>query len=151
MALNDDIKLFAQVPLFQGLDDDQLRLVAFGAERRNIGKGQALFREHSPAECAFVVSRGRFDLYTEGRDGLAELNSSVGPGTLLSELALVTMVERKFTAVAAEDGEVLRVPRTLFHRLLEEYPAVARLLEARIKENLVALAKAAQAMSGRFA
>ncbi|MGF9694921.1 MULTISPECIES: cyclic nucleotide-binding domain-containing protein [unclassified Rhizobium] len=151
MALSDDIRLLSQVPLFQGLDDDQLRLVAFGAERRNIGKGQALFREHSPAECAFVVSRGRFDLYTEGRDGLAELNSSVGPGTLLSELALVTMVERKFTAVAAEDGEVLRVPRTLFHRLLEEYPAVARLLEARIKENLVALAKAAQAMSGRFA
>jgi CRP-like cAMP-binding protein len=151
MTLSDDIRLLSQVPLFQGLDDDQLRLVAFGAERRSIGKGQALFREHSPAECAFVVSRGRFDLYIEGRNGIAELQRSVEPGSLLSELALVTMVERKFTAIAAEDGEVLRVPRTLFHRLLEEYPAVARLLEARIKENLVALATAAQAMSGRFA
>jgi CRP-like cAMP-binding protein len=151
MALSDDIRLFSQVPLFQGLDPDQLRLIAFGAERRNIGKGQALFREHSPAECAFVVARGRFDLYTEGRDGIAELNSSVGPGTLLSELALVTMVERKFTAVAAQDGEVVRIPRTLFHRLLEEYPAVARILETRIRENIMALAKAAAAMQGRFA
>jgi CRP-like cAMP-binding protein len=151
MALSDDIRLFSQVPLFQGLDADQLRLIAFGAERRNIGKGQALFREHSPAECAFVVARGRFDLYTEGRDGIAELNSSVGPGTLLSELALVTMVERKFTAVAAQDGEVVRIPRTLFHRLLEEYPAVARILETRIRENIMALAKAAAAMQGRFA
>lgn len=150
MALSDDIRLLSSVPLFQGLDDDQLRLVAFGAERRNVGKGQALFREHSPAECAFVVARGRFDLYTEGRDGIAELDRSVGPGTLLSELALVTMVERKFTAVAADDGEVLRIPRTLFHRLLEEYPAVARLLEARIKENLVNLANAAAAMQRRF-
>ncbi|WP_137129323.1 cyclic nucleotide-binding domain-containing protein [Rhizobium sp. FY34] len=151
MALSDDIGLLSQVPLFQGLDADQLRLIAFGAERRSIGKGQALFREHSPAECAFVVARGRFDLYTEGRDGIAELNSSVGPGTLLSELALVTMVERKFTAVAAQDGEVVRIPRTLFHRLLEEYPAVAGILETRIRENLMALAKAAAAMQGRFA
>lgn len=151
MALSDDISLLSQVPLFQGLDADQLRLIAFGAERRSIGKGQALFREHSPAECAFVVARGRFDLYTEGRDGIAELNSSVGAGTLLSELALVTMVERKFTAVAAQDGEVVRIPRTLFHRLLEEYPAVAGILETRIRENLMALAKAAAAMQGRFA
>lgn len=150
MALSDDIELLSRVPLFQGLDADQLRLIAFGAERRNVQKGQALFREHSPAECAFVVARGRFDLYTEGRDGLAELKERADPGTLLSELALVTMVERKYTAVAAEEGEVLRIPRTLFHRLLEEYPQVAELLEARIRLNIMELARAATAMAGRF-
>ncbi|MDO1583943.1 cyclic nucleotide-binding domain-containing protein [Rhizobium oryzicola] len=150
MALSDDIQLLSQVPLFQGLDGDQLRLIAFGAERRSIQKGQALFREHSPAECAFVVARGRFDLYTESRDGMAERQGTATPGTLLSELALVTMVERKFTAVAAEDGEVVRIPRSLFHRLLEEYPAVARILEDRIRQNLVDLANAAAAMAGRF-
>jgi CRP-like cAMP-binding protein len=151
MALSDDIRLLSGVPLFQGLDDDQLRLVAFGAERRSVAKGQELFREQSPAECAYVVARGRLDLYTLGRDGIADLARSVGPGTMLSELALVTMVERKFTAIAAEDGEVLRIPRTLFHRLLEEYPAVARILEQRIRDNLVGMAKAAAAMQGRFA
>ncbi|MFD1746334.1 cyclic nucleotide-binding domain-containing protein [Rhizobium helianthi] len=150
MALSDDIQLLSQVPLFQGLDGDQLRLIAFGAERRNVQKGQALFREHSPAECAFVVARGRIDLYSEGRDGIAELKDRAEPGTLLSELALVTMVERKFTAIAAEDGEVVRIPRTLFHRLLEEYPQVASLLEARIRQNILDLARAATAMAGRF-
>jgi CRP-like cAMP-binding protein len=150
MALSDDIQLLSQVPLFQGLDSDQLRLIAFGAERRSIPKGQALFREHSPAECGFVVARGRFDLYTEGRDGMAERQASVGPGTLLSELALVTMVERKFTAVAAEEAEVVRIARSLFHRLLEEYPAVGHALENRIRQNLVEMANAAAAMAGRF-
>ncbi|MBT9370662.1 cyclic nucleotide-binding domain-containing protein [Rhizobium sp. CSW-27] len=151
MALSDDIRLISQVPLFQGLDDDQLRLVAFGAERRNVSKGQELFRERSPAESAFVVARGRIDLYTEGRDGIAELSRSVGPGTLLSELALVTMVERKFTAIAAEDGEVLRIARTLFHRLLEEYPAVAAVLQERIRQNIARLAAEALAQQHRFA
>ncbi len=40
MALSDDIQLLAQVPLFQGLESDQLRLIAFGAEHRNIPKGR---------------------------------------------------------------------------------------------------------------
>lgn len=150
MALADDIKLLAQVPLFSQLQGDQLRLVAFGAERRSISAGQELFRERSPAESAFIVARGRFDLYATDRDGQVSRQRSVGAGTLLSELALVTMVERKFTAVAAEDSETLKITRSLFERLLEEYPDVGRVIEARIRENIAGLAKAAAALQYRF-
>jgi CRP-like cAMP-binding protein len=150
MALADDIKLLAQVPLFSQLQGDQLRLVAFGAERRSIAAGQELFRERSPAESAFIVARGRFDLYATDRDGQVSRQRSVGAGTLLSELALVTMVERKFTAVAAEDSETLKITRSLFERLLEEYPDVGKVIEARIRENIASLAKAAAALQYRF-
>jgi cAMP-binding proteins - catabolite gene activator and regulatory subunit of cAMP-dependent protein kinases len=149
MALNDDIRLLSQVTLFRELDDDQLRLLAFGAERRAIAAGQELFREGSPAECAFVVARGAFELYASDR-GAARLQDVAVPGTLLSELALVTMVERKFTAIAVEDAEVLRVTRTLFHRLLEEYPQVGRMVEAKIRDNIVAMASAAAGLQSRF-
>ncbi len=138
------------MPLFSQLQGDQLRLVAFGAERRSISAGQELFRERSPAESAFIVARGRFDLYATDRDGQVSRQRSVGAGTLLSELALVTMVERKFTAVAAEDSETLKITRSLFERLLEEYPDVGRVIEARIRENIAGLAKAAAALQYRF-
>ncbi len=95
-----------------------------------------------------MISRGHFDLYIENRSGELEFRDRAGPGTLLSELALVTMVERKFTAIASDDGEVVRIPRTLFHRLLEEYPQVANLLESRIRQNIVDLALAATRMAG---
>jgi CRP-like cAMP-binding protein len=150
MALNDDIRLLSQVPLFKELDGDQLRLIAFGAERRPVGNGQELFRERSPAEAAFIVSKGRFELYVTDRDGSVRADRSVGPGTLLSELALVTMVERKFTAIAMEESEVLKISRGLFQRLLEEYPQVGRLIESRIRDNISNLAKAASAMGYRF-
>lgn len=150
MALNDDIRLLSQVPLFKELDGDQLRLIAFGAERRSIGSGQELFRERSPAEAAFIVAKGRFELSVTDRHGTIKPEKVVGPGTLLSELALVTMVERKFTAIAIDDAEVLKISRTLFQRLLEEYPQVGRLIEARIRENISNLAKAAAAMGYRF-
>ena len=151
MSLTEDIRLLSQVPLFGDLNADQLRLVAFGAERRQVAAGQELFRERSPAESAFIVARGRFELLVTDRTGEVKVEASVGPGTLLSELALVTMVERKFTAVAIEDSEAMKISRSLFHRLLEEYPEVGRVVEARIRDNLANLATAAAAMRGRFA
>jgi len=149
MALHDDIRLLSQVTLFRELEQDQLRLLAFGAERRAVAAGQELFREGSPAECAFVVASGTCELYSADKS-VARLRDVAVPGTLLSELALVTMVERKITAIAVEDAEVLRVTRTLFHRLLEEYPEVGRLVEGRIRDNIVAMAKAATNLQHRF-
>ena len=149
MALNDDIRLLSQVALFRELGEDQLRLLAFGAERRAIAAGQELFRESSPAECAFVVAKGAFELYAPDR-GSVRLQDIAVTGTLLSELALITMVERKFTAIAVEDAEVLRITRTLFHRLLEEYPQVGKMVETRIRANIVAMATAAAGMQQRF-
>lgn len=150
MSLSQDIALISQVPLFKDMTSDQLRLVAFGAERRQIAAGQELFRESSPAEAAYIVTRGRFELSMTDRTGNSKVEATVGPGTLLSELALLTMVERKFTAIATDDAEALRISRSLFHRLLEEYPDVARIIEARIRDNIAALARDAAALQHRF-
>ncbi|KGD87457.1 MULTISPECIES: cyclic nucleotide-binding domain-containing protein [Rhizobium/Agrobacterium group] len=151
MSLAEDIRLLSQVPLFKDMNNDQLRLVAFGAERRQVAPGQELFREKSPAESAFIVAKGRFELLMSDRNGEMKVEATVGPGTLLSELALVTMVERKFTALAITESEALKISRTLFHRLLEEYPEVGRVIESRIRDNIASLAKAAAAMGHRFA
>ncbi|SME98000.1 Cyclic nucleotide-binding domain-containing protein [Xaviernesmea oryzae] len=151
MSLTEDIRLLSGVPLFREMNGDQLRLIAFGAERRQVSPGQELFRERSPAESAFIVSKGRFELLVAGRNGEVRAEATVGPGTLLSELALITMVERKFTAMAIEEAEALKISRCLFHRLLEEYPDVGRVIEGRIRDNITGLAKAAAAMGHRFA
>ncbi|MGO4564484.1 cyclic nucleotide-binding domain-containing protein [Rhizobium sp. 2YAF20] len=150
MALNDDIRLLSHLPLFQGMGDEQLRLIAFGADRRHITAGQTLFREKSPAECAYVVTGGSFELTTLDQKGVSRVEAVVQPGTLLSELALVTLVERKYTAVALEDSDVIRITRSLFHRLIEEYPEAARLIEGRVRDNFNAMAKQAAAMLYRF-
>ncbi|PZM09643.1 cyclic nucleotide-binding domain-containing protein [Rhizobium tubonense] len=150
MALTDDIRLLSHLPLFQGMGDEQLRLIAFGADRRHIAAGQTLFREKSPAECAYVVTGGSFELTTLDQKGSSRVEAVVQPGTLLSELALVTLVERKYTAVALEDSDVIRITRSLFHRLIEEYPEAARLIESRVRDNFNTMAKQAAAMLYRF-
>lgn len=46
MALTDDIRLLSQLPLFHGMGEEPLRLIAFGADRRHVSPGQTLFREN---------------------------------------------------------------------------------------------------------
>lgn len=148
MALADDISVLSQAPVFSSLSGDALRLVAFGAEKKVLSAGQFLFKEGAPAESAYIVIAGRVAIYASGS---SEPESFAGPGALLSELALITRVERKFTAVAEGDLEVIRIARALFRRLIEEYPQVARVVEDRIRENIARLAEEATAMQPRFA
>ncbi|MBW9065699.1 cyclic nucleotide-binding domain-containing protein [Rhizobium herbae] len=150
MSLNDDIALLSLVPLFADIDDDKLRLIAFGAERRRLSRGQQLFREGAPADCAFAVASGSFSLTRSQVDGGVEVVDTVGRGTLLSELAMISFVERKFTATAEEDSEVIRINRPLFRRMLEEYPEVAVVVEARIKDNLQTMIRNVQKLAPKF-
>lgn len=147
MALADDIRIFSQAPVFCDLPEDALRLVAFGAERKSLVQGQVLFQEGAPAESAYIVVSGEIGVHAAGR---REIEAVAGPGALLSELALITRVERKFTAVAQNDAAVVRITRALFRRLLEEYPQAAQVVEDRIRDNIARLAAEAGAMQPRF-
>lgn len=53
--------------------------------------------------------------------------------------------------MAAEDSEVIRITRILFHRLVEEFPEVADIVSARIRDNIAALATGAARLQNRFA
>jgi len=151
LALNDDIALLSIVPLFADIGEDKLRLIAFGAERRRLSRGQQLFREGAPADCAFAVASGSISLSRTIRDGSIEAVQTVGRGTLLSELAMISFVERKFTATAEEESEVIRINRQLFRRMLEEYPEVAAAVEARIRDNLQTMIREMEKLAPKFA
>lgn len=149
MALKDDISLFMQLSIFEGLTEEHLRLLAFGAERRRLEKGHVLFRQGAAADSAFVITQGMLKLTMRSVSGGERLLSEAGPGSILTEIAMIADAERHFTATATEDSEVIRISRMLFHRMLEEYPEVAVATDRRLRENFSRLAAAAQAYSDK--
>jgi CRP-like cAMP-binding protein len=79
-----------------------------------------------------------------GRDALRILAIGaeplvVGRGALVGELALITETKRAATATALEPSTVLRIPRSLFLKMLEGFPDAAvkmrNLLEARSTQS----------------
>jgi CRP-like cAMP-binding protein len=149
MALKDDIALFMQLSIFEGLSEEHLRLLAFGAERRRLEKGHVLFRQGAAADSAFVVTAGHLRLTVHSPASGERILGEIGAGSIMTEIAMIADAERHFTATAIEESEVIRISRMLFHRMLEEYPEVAIAADRRLRENFSRLAAAAQAFTDK--
>jgi CRP-like cAMP-binding protein len=139
MSLEDDMAALSRAPFIGEIGRDALRLLAFSAERIELRAGDILFDKGQRADGGYVVTNGRLVLLPgEGRP-----EREVGPGTLIGELALVIDTERPVTAIARVPTRLFSIPRTLFRRMLEEYPAIAgtlgRYLAARMSDDSVAL------------
>ena len=63
-------------------------------------------------------------------------SATLGPGALVGELSLITGNARPVTAIALEETVVIRIPRTLFLKVLEGYPDAARALRDVIAQRL---------------
>ena len=123
MSIEDDVALLERVPTLRLLGSASLRMLAIGSEQRNFGRGDVLFNAGEEADAGYVVQRGAFRI----EDGVsAEITA--GPATLIGELALVVAMQRPSTAVALDNSSVIRIPRSLFQRVLESDPAAARRL-----------------------
>ncbi|MEM9105624.1 MAG: cyclic nucleotide-binding domain-containing protein [Pseudomonadota bacterium] len=150
MALTDDISLLSQVPLFENFNEEMLRLIAFGSERKKVAKNRPLFHEGSSADCAFVIMSGHFKLLQRDRRGKPIQVGAAEKGDLLGELAIVSAANRKVTAMAVEDSEVMRIHRPMFRRMMEEYPEIAVVFSDRIKQNLSKMLGEIDQLSSRF-
>ncbi|MBZ9700391.1 MULTISPECIES: cyclic nucleotide-binding domain-containing protein [unclassified Mesorhizobium] len=149
MALDDDIRILSAVRLFEGFTQEQLRLLAFGAETMLLQADHKLYREDDMADSAYIVVSGEIVLYREQTGGRIPIGTA-GPGTMLSELALIADTNRLTSASAAVDSEVIRLSRKMFRRILEEYPDLAAQLHQRILEDLQAMIHRIEKLAPRF-
>jgi len=132
MALDDDIALMARVPLFASLGDEPVRLLAFSAETRFLRGGDVLFKEGQAADSGYVVAAGRVTLESEGEIG----EFVAGPGSLIGEIALIVETLRPATATARDPATVLRIPRSLFRRVLTEFPEAAQRIHQDFRDKM---------------
>jgi CRP-like cAMP-binding protein len=132
MTIEDDIGFFERVPTLSLLGRQALRILAIGAETRYIHGGEVLFNAGDEADGGFVIQEGRFSLESSEDDRTI----TVGPFTLLGEVALFTETRRPATATALEPSTVLLIPRELFIKMLDSFPDAARKLREILAKRL---------------
>ena len=134
MTLEDDIAFFEQVPTLAALGRQALRVLAIGADTKQLANGAVLHYAGEIAEGAYLVQQGSLllepDTFSEGREYV------VGPGTLIGELALITEMRVPATAIAKEPTVLIRIPRSLFRKMLEGYPDAAEKLRDILSSRL---------------
>jgi CRP-like cAMP-binding protein len=125
MTIEDDIAFMERVPTLNLLSRQALRILAIGAQSRYVHGGEILFGAGDEADGGYVVQEGRFNLAPGGDEAKV---LTVGPYSLLGEVALFTESQRTATATALEPSTVLLIPRPLFLKMLDSFPESARKL-----------------------
>ncbi len=107
--------LIVESPVFSGLDQDQLELIAGCAQNVVFPAGERLFREGDPADTFFLVRHGlvAIDVYVPNRGQLTL--AAVGPGEIAGWSWLMPPYRWHFTGRSVElvraiqfDGACLR-------------------------------------------
>lgn len=120
MRLDNLIVLLRDLPIFESVDPEALRLLAFSGVRRQLRAGDILFRRGDPAEGGFLVLSG--DIVLDRSDDGAPSPHVYGPGTLIGQLALVAPIQRPATAVVRDAAQVHYLSRELMTKVLEAHP-----------------------------
>ncbi|WP_319412284.1 cyclic nucleotide-binding domain-containing protein [uncultured Cohaesibacter sp.] len=138
MSLTSDIDLLKRVPFFDNFDNDQLRLLAFGAEMRAYRAKQVIFRQGDLADSGFVITQGQVRM-TISQNGFDLQSQVLGAGSLIGEMALMAETRRAAMATAIEDVKVIQIRRVTFRRVMDEYPELAATIHDRIAGRLAGL------------
>lgn len=123
-----------KVPLFAGLDADELDAVGLTATELDFEPGRVLMREGERAHEMFVVIDGVVEVTKDG-----EHIADVGPGGFVGEMALLNHSHRSSTVTAKTATLVLHIDGRGFSGLLERVPTIAAkmlpVVAARVVEN----------------
>jgi CRP-like cAMP-binding protein len=123
VSIDEDIAILERVPMLRALGRNALRLIALGAEARELQPGDVLFRPGERIDGAYVVQSGTFHLSVDPRHAGKVIE--VGPGTLIGEFALLAEGAQPLSATAQDYGVVIRISRSMFLKILQDDVAAA--------------------------
>jgi len=146
--LHRDVGILRGAPLLQDLAEEQLQLLAFNCGHRSFRAGQYLFRKDESAMSAFVIVSGEVEVLEE--DEAEQSGGRFGAGTVLDEFAMIVRAPRPASARALSGVEAMEIPRTVLHRVLEEFPDTAERMRAAIAARLGALVQDMKTIQARF-
>jgi len=122
------------VSFFAGFSDGELEAVSKLGERRSLETGTVVIEQGRVGDACYVVVSGTAVVSIRG-----EYVTTVGPGTMIGEMALVEHRPRNATVVADGPLELVSFGTDEFRKLLARSPntqeRVTNLLIRRLNEN----------------
>jgi CRP-like cAMP-binding protein len=122
---SDTISLLRQVPVFDGLSEDDLARISEVAVPRGFQAGEVIFRERDASDTCYVVRTGHARAIREHQDGRTITLANFGPGDIFGELAMFDDERRSATVECLDDLEVIALLGRDMRALLERHSDLA--------------------------
>jgi putative peptide zinc metalloprotease protein len=128
------LALLAQIPVFAGLGNEQMHILAGRLREERFSSGTAVIRQGDPGDRFYLIAEGSADVVVDGADR-ADVVATLGHADYFGELALLRSARRAATVRAASKLRVLSMRAADFHRLLAPYVEAESDLRARLEER----------------
>ena len=112
--------LLRNVPLFAGLDELQLSLLARTIIRKSAARNARIIGAGDPTDSLYIVIHGRLKVLMSDEQGREVILSILGPGEFFGEMGLLDDSPRSASVVTLEPCELLTISKTDFKRSLAE-------------------------------
>jgi len=122
------------IRFFEGFSEDELSAVSALGQKTEVSAGTEIIDQGRVGDACYVIVEGTADVYMRG-----EFVTSVGPGSMVGEMALVEHRPRNASVVAHTDLVLVSFGTEEFRKLLDRSPnaneKVLAMLNARLRAN----------------
>lgn len=123
---SDLARQLAQVPAFAGCSVRDLTELAKRSLRSSVPARWPLIHQDTPADACYVILEGSASVVIGGVEV-----ATLGPGTVVGEMALANRQLRNATVTSTTPLELLHIDATEFERLVNSRPTLRAALLAR--------------------
>ncbi len=131
-------EILKKVPLFEGLADEELSMIAALMTEKAFAKNALLFWEGDPGEGLFIIRQGRVKLSKSSVDGREQILHLLKEGDVFAEVVLFDQGVYPATAEAVEETRVWLLRNEDMEGLLQRHPKLAvkllRLMARRLRQ-----------------
>lgn len=117
-------ELFRQVPLFAGLEDEDLESLIGVANRRKYPKDGVVFFENDAGDALFMIISGRVKVTILSDDGREIILAMLSEDDFFGEMSLLDNEPRSATAIALQETEMVVLHQRDFLTIVEKRPRV---------------------------
>lgn len=149
MALEQNIELLGQVPIFEGLTQEQLAAIAGKGKKTYFAEGAVILRAGEKSDTAYLILTGSAATEPEAESGLKPDNLEAG--TLLGEIAMLVESTQNLTIKAKVRVRALAIERSQLLEVMEADPSIAHHLSEKLVDRLIVLANDLRHIDARFA
>ena len=151
----DSIQLLRSIPLFDGLEIDDLESLAESLVARSLRAGTSIFAQGDRGDAMYIVASGDVNIFLPGQASRRVSLKDLGRGEYFGELALFDEKPRSASAVATTDCTLLELKHSTLEEYLHHRPraamAILRTISGRLREtNTLLSTRAARNVDEEF-
>jgi small-conductance mechanosensitive channel/CRP-like cAMP-binding protein len=142
VAASDLAARLARTEVFRGVEAGVLAALGESVHPLLYSPGEIIIRQGDPGTELYALERGQVELVTSNEQGQPVRVSALDAGAVFGEAAFLTGGPRAATIVALSECEVLAIPRSALHHLLEKNRALSERLTKVLVDRMDLLSKA---------